>query len=218
MWKEFWNTHAKGGVISLIMVIGFVAGILSLPTTVIVPFFVITALSLLSVLLYLAYKLGTASRAQSTTDPRESSSIDANNIAECCRYLRYGHQISYDAALVNQLLRAQWLREHHSQWQVTNINADKQFLFLAGSSSDVIEGLIFSIIKVGAGISCRYTLTAADIADREIRLQPTSLSIRATDEAKSFLIDVVDPTPEDVGRTFEVERLLAGALNALGQK
>ena len=104
--------------------------------------------------------------------------------------------VEYDVPLVNRLTRAQGLRNHHGQWTIARVDADSQHLLLAGGANvGVIEGLIFSVLKVANGIPCRCAVEAADISEDETRLRPDEFRIHAADQPTSFLIDLVDPNP-----------------------
>jgi hypothetical protein len=213
---EFGRSHAKRLLVSFVITIATASDIMSfipLPGWVLLTIRILGGAAALYVLMVLAYRLGKFRQARTTTEAERA-------IKECSRYLRIGPQpIEYDVALVNRLTRAQWLRNHHGQWAIARVDADSQHLLLAGGANvGVIEGLIFSVLKVGNGIPCRCAVEAADITEDETRLRPAGFRIRAADQPASFLVDLVDPNPIEVGRPFHVELLVAGTLSNLGTK
>src|ERR1700730_6759814 len=110
------------------------------------------------VVICLIYGFGKFRQSNQTTEA-------ALAIKQCCRYIRFEpHSIDFDVGLLNRLTRGLWLRKHHPQWTIARLDADSQYLFLAGGShADIVEGLVFSILRVGNGIPCRYQVGAADI-------------------------------------------------------
>ncbi len=213
---EFLRSHAKRLLVSFVITIATAADIMSfisLPSWVLLTIRILGGAGALYVLIALAYRFGKFRQARSTTEAERA-------IKECSRYLRIGPQpIEYDVALVNRLTRAQWLRNHHGQWAIARVDADSQHLMLAGGANvGVIEGLIFSVLKVGNGIPCRCAVEAADITEDETRPRPAGFRIRAADQPASFLVDLVDPNLSEVGKPFDVELLVAGTLSTLGTK
>jgi hypothetical protein len=170
-------------------------------------------LAVVVTLVYLIYELGAFYQLLRSNEA-------AAAITRCSRYLRFEPhgRLQYDRDLVNRLARSQWLRNHHTQWTVARVDADNGHLFLDEGSALILPGLVFSITRASNGTSCRYQVKAEDISPDETRLTPAGFQIRAADKCPDFSIDVPDANEEEVGRDFELERLLSGILGALNEK
>lgn len=206
----------KKVIVTLVVAIATTADVMSfapLPSSVLLLIRFAGAFAVIYTAAYLIYGFGVFRESSRTTEA-------ALAITKCCRYLRFEphDSIHYDIDLVNRLARSQWLRNNHPQWSVARVDADNGSLFLAEGSAVILPGLVFSIMKVGTGISCRYKVKRGDITHEETRLEPSGFQIRAADQPVSFQIDVIDPNQEEVGRDFELERFVAGVLGALNEK
>ncbi len=206
----------KGVIVTLILGIATAADVMSFfafPPWLLLLIRYAGWLGVVATLTYLVYGLGAFHQLLLSNEA-------AAAITRCCRYLRFEPhaRLEYDKDLVNRLARSQWLRNNHSQWAVARVDADNGHLFLGEGSALILPGLVFSITRVSTGTSCRYQIKPDDIAHDETRLTPTGFQIRAADNPKDFSIDVPDPTQEEVGREFELERFIAGIFGALNEK